>query len=245
MNAVRYGYAQARVQARFGRRPALHEFRLLDASRSIAHLHEALRQGPLAAYVAGLGPAPDSDAFEARLRAAWRAACAEVARWYAPEWSGAFATFCARADLPSLELLRGGGAMPAWLRADPVLGEVARHDGEARTGAVRRVLGAALADAFADAAPLALGWQSTWRASWPAVGPRLARLLAEAAELQADGGAADERRLSARTARLERLFRRAAGSPAAAFAYLGLLAITLERIRGGRAALLVTESAAP
>ena len=34
-------------------------------------------------------------------------------------------------------------------------------------------------------------------------------------------------------------------SPAAAFAYLGLLAITLERIRGGRAALLVTESAAP
>ena len=79
MSAAWQGYASARVQARFSRRPAAHDFRQLDSSRSVAHLREALRQGPLAAFVVGLGPAPSSDDFEARLRAAWRDSCAEVA----------------------------------------------------------------------------------------------------------------------------------------------------------------------
>lgn len=241
MSAARQAYAQARVQARFGRRPAEHDFRLLDASRSIAHLQEALRHGPLAQYVAGLDAAPDSDAFEASLRTTWRAACAEVARWHAPEWRLAFATFCAHADLPALELLRADGSVPAWLHSDDHLGPLLRSEGEARMELLRRTCGPAIAAAYAADGPLQGGWLAAWRASAPRAPARVAAHLAEIGSLQGALYANDELRIGVRVARLERLFRTAAGTPVAGFAYLGLLAITLQRIRGGRAVLLVAE----
>jgi hypothetical protein len=245
MSAARQGYAQARVQARYSTRPAPHDFSVIDASRSVAHLHEALRHGPFAPFVATAGPASDSDAFEAGLRRTWRGACAEVARWHEPTWMPAFIAFRAHADLASLALLRAGMFVPSWLRNDEFLGPIARSEAELRATLLRGTYGVDIATAFAADAPLADGWRSAWRGSWPGQHPGIARQLAEVAEVHADTGESDESRLSARTGRLERVFRRAAGTPAAGFAYLGLVGITLQRIRGGRAALLVAEAESP
>jgi len=243
MSAARQGYASARVQARFSRRPAPHDFRLLDASRSIAHLQDALRQGPLARFVAGLGPSPGSDDFEARLRDAWREACAEVSRWHATEWASAFLLFDACADLAGLELLRAGGPAPVWLQSDDRLGPVAHAGAASRATAVRTTYGTPLAVAFEAAAPLSEAWRRAWIASWPPVSRPVAKILAGIADLCLEPRVADERRLEERTGRLERLLNRGRGTPAAAFAYLAILAIALERIRGSRAALLVPDDA--
>ena len=243
MSAAWQGYASARVQARFSRRPAAHDFRQLDSSRSVAHLREALRQGPLAAFVVGLGPAPSSDDFEARLRAAWRDACTEVARWHGPEWARAFRLFDYQADLPALELLRAGGPVPAWLQADSRLEVIARAPAAGRLAVVQATYGPELSAGFDTHAPLARLWLETWRASWPVVTRPVAAILVEVTCLFVEPRGVDERRLEARTERLERLLRRGRGTPAAAFAHLVLVGSALERIRGSHAALLASGTA--
>lgn len=244
MSAARQGYAQARVQARFATRAAPHDFSVIDASRSVAHLHEALRHGPFAPFVANAGVAPDADAFEAGLRWTWRAACAEVARWHAPAWTPAFVVFRAHADLASLALLRANTSIPAWLRNDNFLGPIAHSEADARLALLQERYGREIARAFAANEPLAAVWKAAWRRSWPGPALSVARQLDKVAALHADNSVTDASQLSSNTARLERLFRRTAGTPVAGFAHLGLVALTLQRIRGGHAALLVVAAEA-
>ncbi len=235
------GYAQARLQARFGARPTAVDFALLDASRDAIHFQEALRAGVFADYARGLGPIADPDGLESRLTTAWRDVCAEVSRWYAPLWQPAFAAFAAYPDIASLEYLRAGGAAQPWLLADPLLGPIARVAPRDRSGAVEAGYGGAWRSAFAGDLPLADSWRALYLSSVPATGPGVVAGLKEVASLLAApyGVGADTGQSAAR---LERLFRRHAGTPLAAFAYLALLLRMLDRLRGGEAGRLLPRS---
>jgi len=237
MTLARQGYAQARVQARFGDLPETRDFRLLDASRDAAHFQDALRTRKFARYVPGLGPAVDSDGLEARLRSRWRGLCAEVAHWYEPQWQDAFRAFSAYPDLATLEYLRAGGAVTAWMRSDPLLAPVAREPSAVRPAVVASTYGAAIGRGFADGRPLGRDWLRAWRATWPRVErtpeQRLLQIAREISIPDVVSAATDVR------SRLERLFRRGSLTVVAGFVYLAIVALVIGRIRGGHAARLL------
>ena len=239
MTIARLGYAQARVQARFGDLPDARDFRLLDASRDAAHFLEALRVRKFARYAPGLGPGVDSDGLEARLRAQWRALCAEVAGWYDAQWREAFHVFSAYPDLAILEYLRAGGAVANWILGDPRLAQIARGPSGLREGVVTRTYGAALGRAFSDDRPLGREWSRGWRRAWPTVERKAEqRLLQVAREMTSPDVASAPTALDVRS-RLERLFRRSHMTAVAAFAYLAIVAVVIGHIRGGHAARLL------
>ncbi|MBI2305858.1 MAG: hypothetical protein HYU78_01015 [Rhodocyclales bacterium] len=218
-------YAQARMQARHGARPDEAVWQRLGGQAGFDAYLAAARATSLAGWLAGIGERAGPHEIELALRLRWREAVHEVARWMPAEWAGAVRWTALLIDLPARAWLAGGGTAPAWVEKDPALA-------------------ACLAER-ARLSPATLEtWLAAWRRRWPAAdgdeaADEDARLLAgfaagvdahmrRFAELPA-AAAAESRRALARDA--VRWFRRGAQSPAAAFAYLLLLALDLERLR--------------
>lgn len=236
-------YAQARLQARFGARPDAAAWRRIEAIRELPALFEAARSTAFRPLVAGLAPGHGVHDLEAGLRARWRELAAEVTSWLPGAWQRAADWFARIPDLPVIDHLLRGGVAHAWMRTDPVFGALA----EAEPAARRRVLAegalAELAQGLApDMAPTALAeaWIAALRARLPdAAGDEamhldaLGRALAahRHAIVTAHAGEAVLMR-QALNARLEILFRRAALTPAAGFAFLALAALDFLRLRG-------------
>lgn len=213
-------YAQARMQARHGARPDEAAWQRLGGQSGFAAYLAAARASSLAGWLAGIGDDAGPHEIELALRLRWREAVQETARWLPAEWADAVRWCALLVDLPARSWLAGGGEPPAWAERDPVLA--------ACLGAPESLLPATLA-----------AWQSAWRQRWPTGGEDARRLGAIAAGVAAHlarfaelppAAAGDARRALARDAR--HWFRRHAQSPAAAFAYLLLLALDLERLRG-------------
>jgi len=236
-------YAQARLQARFGARPDAAAWRRIEAIRELPALFEAARSTAFRPLVAGLAPGHDVHALEAGLRAHWRELAAEVTGWLPGAWQHAAEWFARVPDLPVIDHLLRGGAAHAWMRADPVFGALAEAEPPAR----RRALGAGplaeLEPGLApDLAPTAVAdaWIAALRERLPdATGDEamlldaLGRVLGEHrhAIVTAHPGEAVGLRQSLNQ-RLEILFRRAALTPAAGFAFLALAALDFVRLRG-------------
>jgi len=239
-------YAQARLQARHGAMPDERAWHALEASRTAAHYLAHARKGPLAGWVDGIDDGADVHRVEQALRARWRRYVDDVARWQAPAWRAATRWFGVLTELPLVAgLLRGDErARAAW----PDLPVDA--DTDARAGALRS---AGLAP-FATAAPeggagaLAAIWLAEWQRRLPpgAERDRVLRLPAEALVPRLADAAA-ERATAGEPARraLVKLFRRHAFSPVAAYAHLALVALDVERLRGGVAARSLAGAAVP
>lgn len=214
-------YAHARMSARLGARPGEPAWRRIEPLRDLAPLVEAARATALGRWLAGIGPETPVHAIESLLRRRWRDAVAEIASWMPDAWGPSIA-WCARLPLlPAAEHLARGHAPLPWMRDEPALR--ALIDGE-------RV----------DPARVAGDWIAGWRARIPPGGggdppllDAVARAVAAHAASMRDPALADgTAALRALEARLARLFRRATLDPAAAFAFLGLSAIDLTRLRG-------------
>ena len=209
-------YAQARLQARYGARPDEALWQRLAGQGDLGGYLAAARATSLAGWLSGIGERADSHAVELALRKRWREAVGELARWLPAEWRAAVAWSAQLIDLPALAWLAGGEAPLAWMEKDPVLAaEPAGRRPNSRES-----------------------WLAGWRQRWPdgAEGEALAGLgavveahLAAFAQLP-PAAAVEARRALADEAR--RRFRRGAGHPVAAFAWLLLLALDLERLRG-------------
>jgi hypothetical protein len=227
-------FAQARLQARHGAMPDEHAWRALEASRTASHYVALARKGPLARWVDGIGDDADVHGVEYALRARWRRYVDEVARWQAPAWREATRWFGALAELPlAAGLLRGAArARAAWpdLPADA--------DAAAKAVALRSAglgpLAAASTEGGSQA--LAAAWLAEWNrrlpagaAADPAIG-HSAELLLPRLRDNGEGRSAGSELL--RRA-LVKLFRRHAFSPAAVYAHLALVALDVERLRGG------------
>lgn len=213
-------YAQARMQARHGTRPDEAAWQRLGGQAGFAAYLAAARATSLAGWLAGIGDDAGPHEIELALRLRWREAVHETARWLPAEWADAMRWCALLVDLPARAWLAGGGEPPAWAERDPALAVcVAGREG-------------------LSPATLAT-WQAAWCQRWPtggedarclsALAAGVAAHLVRFAELPA-AAAGDARHMLARDAR--HWFRRYAQSPAAAFAYLLLLALDLERLRG-------------
>lgn len=208
-------YAQARLQARYGAHPVEAQWRQLGTYRDIAAYLAAARAMPFADWLAGIDDSAGPHEIERALRRLWRKSVAEVARWLPAEWGRAACRLETLIDLPAFAHRQRGEALPRGVEFDPRLGALA--DGKANLE----------------------HWLAHWIRFWPEdrdsdhaelklLGERLRRHLADFA--QTDTAVAWEARRALRS-RVVLAFRRAALQPLAAFLFLLLLALDLERLR--------------
>jgi hypothetical protein len=215
--------AHARVGARLGARPTEALWQRIEAARGLAAVLELARGGALAPWVEGIGPASPLHAVECTLRRHWRARVAELASWMPPRWQAALRECALLADLPLVQHLARGGGAPAWIDEADADGTLRRR-AEVHRAAPERVLRA---------------WIAAWRVLLPrgparaAIEAQLLPLLEHHAAALAEPGPADGWALRrALQQRLLALRRRALVEPLAVFAYLGLVALEYERLRG-------------
>jgi hypothetical protein len=251
---LEYGYA--RLSARLAARPDERLWRQLRSARSLQAAVDALRASPAAPYVAGVAMRGTVDGVELAFRQHFRARVREAAAWAPQAWRAALRHTELLADLPALQHLLGEARPPRWLLDDPHLSSLAQADPVARRtrlaqGPLAPLAAAALAQhrpprragtgrGREPLHPLLQAWQAQWQQRWPRCGEEqrdslllLARTVRE--HLAAFGGLPPEAAAASRERLAERVLRQlhdAAGQPAALFAYLLLVALDLERLRG-------------
>jgi hypothetical protein len=228
-------YAHARLGARFGARPDELAWRRIEMIRDVGGMLDAARASQLSLYLGEIGPDADAHAIELVLRVGLRERVRAIAAWMPPNWRAAIEWCALLPDLPVLQHLARGGSAPPWLRDDP-LGAALRDSECGPKGEGAAYL---LAEGRLDPDRIAALWLAEWQRRLPvpvAESPFLAdvvRLLkAHAAAfrepLQVEGWTLRR----ALHARLTQLFRRATLTPAAAFIFLTLSALDIERLRG-------------
>jgi hypothetical protein len=237
------GYLQARLQARHGQRPADAEWRLLESSNDLLHFIDALRTTELKRWVRGISPDSSAAEMERLLRANWRDGVVQAAHWAPPQWQDALLWCRWLPELPTLSHLLEGGAVRPWMQDDPVASGYAFD--------APRTCIEALGDTELSPMQVFLWSDPKVRFAWTAVFKRvspasrskpvvqamsqLEGLLEEHREnmLMAEAGTAGQSMRRDLGKRLLRIFRRASGTVAALFAFLGLEALEVERVRAG------------
>jgi hypothetical protein len=236
----RWSYVQARLQARHGERLQEPGWRAIEAARSIDQFIERVRASSLRRFTDRMNARMSSHALEHMLRDAWRSYVAELAGWAPQAWRQAVLWTSLVVDLPLIDGLLGGET-PAWTDQDPAFAALAKTDQTAHSVAPANLPLAALVAAGPREETLAARWYAHWRALWPSHPAAAPALLEIAAAIKAHVARLDRAGLHETSApcrrelatALTRLFRRHGGAPAALFCHLALVALDLERLRGG------------
>ncbi len=238
-----FAYAQARLQARYGARPGVADWSQIAATADLGALLQVLRASPLAGWTGLLVSRPGVHDIERRARDEWLRRVDEVASWQPEAWRKGILWLRWIAYLPALQKLARGGRAQAWMRDDPVLGPIVAREPRERTATLRRTALAPLAAGFQAPHEVAAAWTRHWRELWPAHhagrAPIDALIRVTSHERRLLAQLPDSVRSTDTLRDLERRFqlsfRRHPLSPAAAVAYLGLLALDLRRLRGALA----------
>lgn len=235
-----FAFAQARLQARFGGRPTASDWNHLEATADLAAALQVTRNTSLAQWTGRLSARPGVHEIERRLREEWARTVDEIAGWQPPPWRAAIGWLRWLPYLNPLEKLARGGHAPAWMREDPVLGPVVAREPRDRVAALRRTPLAPLAAGFEAGSTVTDAWTHHWRNLWPpqrAAGATLESLLRDVAlhgrrlaDLP-DESPSGEATQSLRH-RLLLYFRRHPLTAAATAAFVGLLALDVQRLRG-------------
>jgi hypothetical protein len=231
-------YAQARLCARNGERPSEADWQHFEVVRELRGALDAARATRLRHWTTGIAPQDSAHQIEATLRRQWRGLVAEVTGWMPVEWHSAVAWCGALAELPVLQYLARGGVPLTWMRDDPVYRHLCTGERAGRPPASGPL--APLVAAWAEPERFPAVWRAEWILRLPratlSAAPQLQRLVAVLehhfdifAESAPSEGWALRRALQLR---LASLFRRAVLDPAAAFVFLALSALDVERLRG-------------
>lgn len=235
-----FAFAQTRMQARLGARPATADWQQIEATRDLGALLQLLRNGPLGRWTARLPGRPGAHEIERSLRREWLDAVDEIASWQPARWRDATRWMRWIVYLPSLQKFARGGRALEWMRADPVLGPiVAREPAERRT-ALRDTPFEALQSGFTDTPDVTGAWSRHWQSMWPRaraqrmplarVHALLRRTRSELAEAPPETSSREM--LGTLERRLALLFRRNPLSPAATATFVALMMLDQQRLRG-------------
>jgi hypothetical protein len=236
-----WSYVQARLQARHGERLNDGDWRALEAARAVEQYIERSRSTSLRRFADHLNAKMSSHAMERMLRMAWRNYVSEIAGWVVPAWKPAVEWVVHVPELPVIDVVLKGKA-PGWTGIDPIFGALAEVDPQQRAPSRKNLRLAPLYPANRSDEPLAQRWLTHWRSLWPQHrGPdceglaKLSDAVKDHVQRLAQVGIRDTsgpyRRDLAH--HLTGIFRRRSGTPVAVFCHLALVALDLERLRGG------------
>lgn len=234
-------YIQARLQARHGERLQEADWLVLEAAQSPEHYLERARSTSLRRFTEHLSAQLSGHAIERALRVEWRTYVNEVAVWVPQPWKPSVRWVTYVPDLAVLEHLLAGQT-PDWAREDPVYAPLTAIDPRVRGSSLVGTPLYPLARPRHSTNTVAVLWLRHWRTLWPSGSVRqhqglddLVALIASRGGQSAAGGTGDAS--SIRRADLlgavVRLFRRHGATAVAMFSALLLLALDLERLRGG------------
>jgi hypothetical protein len=233
-------YAYARLCARFGARPDDYAWERIEPVRDFPALLEAARATPLQHWLQGIGAHSGAHEIEATLRSRWDALVAEVADWMPEAWQPAIYWCSSLPYLPILLHLARREAPLPWMHNDPLLRDLCGNDAAVARAALAAGPWAPLARAWPTPDALPAAWRTEWLRRMPRRGggdPRVleglmrtltAHLAANATASVREGWALRR----ALQARLATHFRRALVDPAAAFIFLAVSVLDVERLRG-------------
>lgn len=235
---TQFAYAQARLQARHGRRPGENDWRRLASAGDLGNYLQAAHHTHLQSWIQGLQASRSSHTIELQLRQQFRDYVDDVARWLPPPWRASIRWIRHLPDLPALQHLQHNNA-PAWMHDDPVLQELAGAPADKRLEILLNTDYAALAGAWQAGTGLPDAWLRQWRKLWPQaqraneglayLGELFRRYLSQLQAATASPGTAPRAQL---TSGLKFAFRRYSFQPGASAAHLGLIALDLEQLRG-------------
>lgn len=242
MNANSHqSYVQARLQARHGQLLSDSEWQALESARDLASYLQQARATHLRRWIEHLPAEVNVHRMERSLRLDWKAYVGEVSSWSTREWQPSIDWMGTLVDLPALLHLARGRYMPQWMRADPDMRRYAVPDAATLTSRLRETpAGGLMTELEPGQAPLG-AWLENWRNLLPACDDRSRQMLHKFADIvgthvvpEADGetSAREGPRTALRIA-LHRHFRQCAGTMAAAFTHIGLMALCWERLRAG------------
>ena len=216
---VEFAYAQARAQARHGRRPGAETWSLLQSSVGLSQFLHHVRGTGLAPRVEHFSATTSPHVIERFLRREWHAEVDSAVRWVPARWRAAVAWTARLAELPATSYLQAGGEPQAWMADDAVLsiftpGQTANLSGDGLTA-----------------------WLRQWKMLWPDDAEDDAALdelvsLVERHGLRGEGIEADDWRekLEGRAVRILRTHRE---QSVTVFCHLLLCALELHRLRQG------------
>lgn len=204
MRQVGFAYAHARLQARLAQRPTPLDWQMMETGRDFAQSLDAASHGPVARYVTRLGRDSDRAAVEDALRHAWAELVAEVAAWVPTKW---------RAPI-------------LWISSLPHLRLIEAESAPELPGAEL------LRAAMAEEGDISAAWRDGFSARLPHPDPWLDAVLAPVFDRFLAGPPRPDTDTTEVSALLEALFRARPQQPAAVFAWLGLMALGFERLRG-------------
>ncbi len=235
-------YALARVHARHGQRLDEPDWRRLEANRDLGLYLAAVRSTTLSDWVSSFDTTHDCHTFERVLRAQWQRYVDAVAGWHPVAFQAWLAWLAWLPGLSLMAQLARPNPAPAWMLADPVYGPLAPGTPAERAAALANTALVPLASALAGRNSALAAWSAHWHALRPRLDARAELLLERLLEAlqgheedlkRAVGSAEPLRRALAH--RFHRLLRIAAGTAIVTLCHLGLVALDLERLRGGLA----------
>ncbi len=231
-----FAYAQARIQARYGDLPGEDDWQRLAGARTLGIFLEEAREGALRIWVKGFSALSDAHDLDRGLRTIWSDGVDQVALWMPKPWRAAFSWLRWFPLLPLLAHAARGNALPPWVDRDGALHPLRRSDGAFDpTALIASGAGALLVPPEG----LAAAWRAEWQRLWPACDRRFLINLEHLAaavlrHAQAFARAGSDAAWPLRRELRERLrldFHRLPLQPAAAFAFIALIALDLERLR--------------
>lgn len=239
IGALDFGYAQARIQARYAALPAEAEWQRLAGARSLGAYLEDARVGPLRPWVKGFSALSGAHDLERGLRTlAWEQV-QEVAAWVPRAWRPAVQWAAWLPFLAVFEDLARDRRIPPWATQDPRLRDLLDDAGEPAPPALRAhgLIGLTAPDA---AGQVATRWVQGWQDRWPKTrrghGQALKSFRRElAVHLEAFRHASPDAAWGLRQTLRDRLRLRLHQrllQPLTVFLYLGLILLDLERLRG-------------
>ncbi len=239
INASRFAYLQARLQARHGQRPDEQLWRRLHSTGDLGNYLQMARQSVLRPWVMGIDSLAGVHVIEFSLRQQFLSYVEEVAHWLPADWRPAFEALDTLLVLPALQHLLSMESVPAWMREDLTLRDLASENVGQRSDAIQASEAGYLLAAWQRSEPLYDAWYDAWRQRWPGPGrlntalDQLGRLiLGHIRSVSADTGAATAEQREALRRKLSAAFRKYSFQPAAAFCHLALIALDLETLRG-------------
>ena len=231
-------YAQTRIQSRYGERADAGVWLRLHNIHDLGSYLQTAQQTALHPWVLGLSATLGSDDIELALRQKYRRHVDEVAGWMPTGWQKPLRWIKRLADLPVIQHLIAGGEPHEWMKSDPAISDFVADDPSARLQALRRTGHNKLLESWQNSGSLMSGWLSQWKHMRP--DNRLAdrglnaleRLLQQHMQQQLEYKVASPADYEAILDQLRSVFRHYAFQPAAACAYLAIIAVDCHRIRG-------------